>query len=142
MEKEHNLLESDVVTLTLDDDEEIECAIITTFNMDSNEYIALLPLDEDGGNEDGDVWIYRFIRDTTGGTDHDLQNIEDDDEYDVRSEFEYNQSRLNELKEENKKLESTIKEKRHKLLVSKISIERLEKETYLLDKQINPLRPH
>jgi len=57
MEKEHNLLESDVVTLTLDDDVEIECAIITTFNMDSTEYIALLPLDEDGGNEDGDVWI-------------------------------------------------------------------------------------
>ena len=82
MEKEHNLLESDVVTLTLDDDVEIECAIITTFNMDSTEYIALLPLDEDGGNEDGDVWIYRFIRDTTGGSDHDLQNIEDDDEYD------------------------------------------------------------
>lgn len=24
----------------------------------------------------------RFIRDTTGGSDHDLQNIEDDDEYD------------------------------------------------------------
>ena len=72
MEKEHNLLESDVVTLTLDDDVEI----------DSTEYIALLPLDEDGGNEDGDVWIYRFIRDTTGGSDHDLQNIEDDDEYD------------------------------------------------------------
>ena len=83
MEKEHNLLESDVVTLTLDDDVEIECAIITTFNMDSTEYIALLPLDEDGGNEDGDVWIYRFIRDTTGGSDHDLQNIEDDDEYDA-----------------------------------------------------------
>ena len=82
MEKEHNLLESDVVTLTLDDDVEIECAIITTFNMDSTEYIALLPLDEDGGNEDGDVWIYRFIRDTTGGSDHGLQNIEDDDEYD------------------------------------------------------------
>ena len=50
MEKEHNLLESDVVTLTLDDDVEIECAIITTFNMDSTEYIALLPLDEDDGS--------------------------------------------------------------------------------------------
>lgn len=82
METEHNLLESDVVTLTLDDDEEIECAIITTFEMDSKEYISLLPLDENGENEDGDVWIYRFIRDTKGGNDHDLQNIEDDDEYD------------------------------------------------------------
>ena len=42
MEKEHNLLESDVVTLTLDDDVEIECAIITTFNMDSTEYLSLI----------------------------------------------------------------------------------------------------
>ena len=42
MEKEHNLLESDVVTLTLDDDVEIECAIITTFNMDSTEYFFRL----------------------------------------------------------------------------------------------------
>ena len=82
MEKEHNLLESDVVTLTLDDDVEIECAIITTFNMDSTEYIALLPLDQDGGNQDGDVRINRFIRDTTAGSDHDHQKIEDDDEYD------------------------------------------------------------
>ena len=81
MEKEHTLLESEVVTLTLDDDVELECAIITTFEMDSKEYIALLPLDEDGDNEDGDVWIYRFLRDPNGGQDHDLQNIEDDDEY-------------------------------------------------------------
>lgn len=81
MEHEHTLLESEVVTLTLDENEEIECAIITTFEMDSKEYIALLPLDEDGENEDGDVWIYRFIRDEKGGNDHDLQNIEDDDEY-------------------------------------------------------------
>ena len=55
MEKEHNLLESDVVTLTLDDDVEIECAIITTFNMDSTEYIALLPLDENGQNQSGET---------------------------------------------------------------------------------------
>lgn len=81
MENEHTLLESEVVTLTLDENEEIECAIITTFEMDSNEYIALLPLNEDGENEDGDVWIYRFIKDAEGGNNHDLQNIEDDDEY-------------------------------------------------------------
>ena len=70
------------ISLTLEDDTEVECAILTVFPIDEQEYIALLPLDEDGGNEDGDVWIYRFIRDTTGGSDHDLQNIEDDDEYD------------------------------------------------------------
>lgn len=82
MENEHALLESEVVTLTLDDDEEIECVILTTFEVDSREYIALLPLDENGEeNEDGDVWIYRFTRDASGNGEHDLQNIEDDAEY-------------------------------------------------------------
>ncbi len=79
MEKEHNLLESDVVTLTLDDDVEIECAIITTFNMDSTEYIALLPLDENGQNQSGEVYLYRFSRTENG--DPMLANIEDDAEY-------------------------------------------------------------
>ena len=79
--EDNDLLETQVVTITLDDDEEIECSIITTFEVNSKEYIVLLPLDENGENEDGDVWIYRFIRDTTGGNNHDLENIEDDDEY-------------------------------------------------------------
>ena len=34
------------ITLTLDDDTEIECAILTVFPVDAQEYIALLPLDE------------------------------------------------------------------------------------------------
>ena len=79
MENEHNLLESDVVTLTLDDDEEIECAIITTFNMDSTEYIALLPLDENGQNQNGEVYLYTFERTESG--DPVLANIESDEEY-------------------------------------------------------------
>ena len=77
----HQLLETEVVTLTLDDDEDIECAIVTTFEVESTEYIALLPLNDDGEAEDNDVWIYRFTRDTTGGNDHSLENIMDDDEY-------------------------------------------------------------
>lgn len=83
---ECNKLEVDVVTLTLDDDESIECQIITTYMIDSQEYIVLLPLDEQGENEDGDVWIYRFIRDTTGNNDHSLENIEDDDEYEMAAD--------------------------------------------------------
>lgn len=83
---DHQLLESQVVTITLDDDEVVECAIITTYETNSQEYIALLPLDENGENEDGDVWIYRFIRDVNGGNDHDLENIEDDDEYEIAAD--------------------------------------------------------
>lgn len=68
------------VTLTLED-EDVLCEIITLFECDGKEYIVLLPLDENGENEDGDVWIYEFRRDTEGGDNHDLVNIESDDEY-------------------------------------------------------------
>ena len=34
------------VTLTLDDDRELECAIITIFEAGGRDYIALLPLDD------------------------------------------------------------------------------------------------
>ena len=34
------------VTLTLDNDEVLECAVLTIFSAGTEEYIALLPLDE------------------------------------------------------------------------------------------------
>lgn len=68
------------VTLTLED-EDVLCEIITLFESEGKEYIVLLPLDENGENEDGDVWIYEFKRDTDGGDNHELINIEEDEEY-------------------------------------------------------------
>lgn len=69
------------VTLTLED-EDVLCEIITLFECDGKEYIVLLPLDiEDMDCGLGDVWIYEFRRDTEGGDNHDLINIESDDEY-------------------------------------------------------------
>lgn len=69
------------VTLTLDNDEVIECAVLTIFSVDDNEYIALLPLDESGDNEDGDVYLYRYVENEDG--EPTLENIEDDDEYEA-----------------------------------------------------------
>ena len=66
------------VTLTLDNDETVECAILTIFPVDGRDYIALLPLDENGENEDGEVYIYRF-QEVNG--EPSLDNIMDDDEY-------------------------------------------------------------
>ena len=40
------------ITLTMEDDTEVECAILTIFPVDAKEYIALLPLDEEGQNHD------------------------------------------------------------------------------------------
>ena len=38
--------ESLTVTLTLENNEELECAVLNIFEADEKEYIALLPLDE------------------------------------------------------------------------------------------------
>ena len=72
------------VTLTLDNDEVIECAVLTIYSVDDKEYIALLPLDEEGDNEEGDVFIYRYVETADG--EPILENIEDDDEYEAAAD--------------------------------------------------------
>ncbi|MDO4522327.1 MAG: DUF1292 domain-containing protein [Eubacteriales bacterium] len=71
------------VTLTLDNGEELECAILTVFPSQGNKYIALLPLNENGENEDGEVFIYRFSQ--IDGNPM-LDNIEDDEEYEAAAD--------------------------------------------------------
>ena len=65
------------VTLTLDNDEELECEVVSIFEAGDREYISLLPL---GGEEEenGEVFIYRFKLSEDG--EPDLENIEDDAE--------------------------------------------------------------
>jgi uncharacterized protein YrzB (UPF0473 family) len=70
------------VTLTLDDDTELECAVLTIYEVDGKEYIALLPMD-DAENEDGDVYLYRYAEVDGEPT---LENIEDDDEYEAAAD--------------------------------------------------------
>ena len=81
----NNLEDDDMfVTLDLDDGSSVECQILTIFEADGRDYIALLPLDENGdGNEDGEVFI-RYSEDAEGNPS--LENIEDDDEYEVVSD--------------------------------------------------------
>lgn len=67
------------ITLTMDDNTEVECAILTIFPVEDKEYIALLPLDENGQNQTGEVYLYVFSRTESG--DPMLANIESDEEY-------------------------------------------------------------
>ncbi len=67
------------VTLTLDDDSELECAVVAIFPVAERQYIALLPLEE-GSDE---VFLYRFKKD---GDDMQLENIEDDEEFEEVAE--------------------------------------------------------
>lgn len=73
--------ESLTVTLTLENNEELECAVLNIFKADEKEYIALLPLDENGDNTDGQIYLYRFI-DNGEEEEPGLENIEENEEFD------------------------------------------------------------
>ncbi|EOS82018.1 hypothetical protein C817_00189 [Dorea sp. 5-2] len=72
------------VELTLENDEVVTCAILTLFEAAGQEYIALLPLNEDGDTEDGDVYLYRYVETADG--EPELENIEDDEEYEIAAD--------------------------------------------------------
>ena len=76
--------ESVTVRLTLDNDEELECAVLGIFEADSRDYIALLPLDENGDDEDSQVYLYRYI-DNGEEEEPGLENILDDAEFELAS---------------------------------------------------------
>ena len=68
------------VTLELDDGTTAECAILTILEVDGQDYIVLIPLDEnDEPIDEGEVFIYRYFEDEDGIPS--LENIDDDDEF-------------------------------------------------------------
>lgn len=72
--------EMDLIYLTLDDDTELECNVLGTFEVDDYEYIALVPVDDD------QVFLYRYEEDEEG---IDLIDIEDDEEFEIVSDAFY-----------------------------------------------------
>lgn len=72
------------VTLDLEDGSSVECAIVTILTVNNQDYIVLLPLDENGENEDGEVWFYRYSENEDDPNEEPvLDYIDDDDEYEA-----------------------------------------------------------
>jgi uncharacterized protein YrzB (UPF0473 family) len=70
------------VEIELEDGTMVNCAIITILTVDNKDYIVLLPLDEDGNNDDGEVWFYGYKEDESDpNAEPELRYIEDEDEY-------------------------------------------------------------
>lgn len=73
------------VTLDLDDGTSTECAILTILEVDDQDYIVLVPVDDnDEPIEEGEVFIYRYFEDEDGTPT--LGNIESDEEFEKVSE--------------------------------------------------------
>ena len=72
------------VTLDLEDGSSVEFAIVTILTVNNQDYIVLLPLDENGENEDGEVWFYRYSENENDPNEEPvLDYIDDDNEYEA-----------------------------------------------------------
>lgn len=84
-DKKNHLEEADeemTVTLDLDDGQTVECSVVTILTVEKKDYIVLLPLDENGENEDGEVWIYRYSENPDDPNEEPvIDYIDDDEEY-------------------------------------------------------------
>lgn len=93
------------VDLDLEDGTSVTCAVVTILTVSNQDYIALLPLDENGDNADGEVWFYRYSENPDDPNEEpELEYIDDDDEYEAVADAfdEYlDASEFDELVDEN-----------------------------------------
>ncbi|MCH5262571.1 MAG: DUF1292 domain-containing protein [Lachnospiraceae bacterium] len=93
------------VDLDLEDGTSVTCAVVTILTVSNQDYIALLPLDENGDNVDGEVWFYRYSENPDDPNEEpELEYIDDDDEYEAVADAfdEYlDASEFDELVDEN-----------------------------------------
>lgn len=72
------------VDLDLEDGTTVTCAVVTILTVSKQDYIVLLPLDENGDNADGEVWFYRYSENPDDPNEEpELAYIDDDDEYEA-----------------------------------------------------------
>ena len=71
------------VTVNMDDGSVVECAILTIYEAGERDYIALLPLTDDGEADGSEVYLYRYTVTDDGPM---LENIEDDEEYEIAAD--------------------------------------------------------
>ena len=83
LEKEKaDVLEADIVSLSFDNGEVINCYILFIFEAaNGREYIALRPTEE--GADTGEVYLYRYSENDEG--EPILENIDDDAEFEIAS---------------------------------------------------------
>ncbi len=76
------------MTVDLELDEgTVTCSVVTIFSVGDLDYIALLPLDKEGKNEDGSVWIYGYSENPDDPNEEpELRYIDDDEEYERASD--------------------------------------------------------
>ncbi|MDE7222776.1 MAG: DUF1292 domain-containing protein [Acetatifactor sp.] len=87
MAKYEEPTEEMTVELSLDNGQDVTCAVITILEVEEQDYIVLLPLDEKGENQEGEVWFYRYSENPDDSNEEpELGYIDSDEEYDKVAE--------------------------------------------------------
>ncbi|MBE5953647.1 MAG: DUF1292 domain-containing protein [Lachnospiraceae bacterium] len=73
--------EEATVSMTLEDGTELECDVVAIFEVDGQDYIALLPDKVIDGYEENEVFLYRY--EELEGEDIKLEPIDDEEEYEA-----------------------------------------------------------
>ena len=85
-QKDSEFKDRDTMTLDLDDGGKLECIVLNVFPVNNREYIALLPMNDEGHvEEDAQIFLYRF--EELGDDEVNLETIEDDDEFELVSDY-------------------------------------------------------
>ena len=72
------------VDITVSDGRTVECSIITIFEVNDKDYIALLPMVEEDDDLYGQYWIYGYKENSKNPNDEpEIIFIEDEDEYEM-----------------------------------------------------------
>lgn len=84
--KDSEFKDRDTMTLDLDDGGKLEGIVLNVFPVNNREYIALLPMNDEGHvEEDAQIFLYRF--EELGDDEVNLETIEDDDEFELVSDY-------------------------------------------------------
>lgn len=86
-EFKQELDEEMTVSIDLEDGTTVVCSIVTIFEMDGKDYIALMPLDEEGNANGEEVWIYGYKENPDDPNEEpELIYIDDEEEYEAAAD--------------------------------------------------------
>lgn len=72
------------VSITLEDDTTVVCSVVTIFEVNGKDYIAVVPIDEEGNAASDDAWIYGYKENPDDPNEEpELIYIDDEEEYEA-----------------------------------------------------------
>lgn len=89
MAKKNNKLDEimndeEIVTIDITHDDGVTtCIVAAILEVDEKEYVALLPIDENGDYSPEEAWFYRYFENEDPNEDPTIESIDNEEEYEA-----------------------------------------------------------